>query len=418
MIPTPTEQNTATPVPAPWTPSTPADKESVREQLGRILSSAAFRNSKRFPPFLRYTVEHALTSTEPLKERTIGAEVFRRDPGYDTGQDPVVRMTAAEVRKRLAQYYQLPEHSGELVIGYQPGSYVPDFFPADRNAPVDSRGAVVTPPASPLASRWWKRGVRRSAVAAAVVIVLIGIAAAAVWRRNAPVNAVTRFWTPLLESSASVLICIGDPTSGRPGSDAGFETPPNAAELTVGEFLQNNSVRYTDAVTLGLLTGELRTVGKSFRVRRPASTELKDLRDGPVILIGGFNNPWTLRLSEGLRFTLATDATGHYIRDRERPSDREWRAGNSQTRLKDVGQTYGVITRMQDPASGQWVLAVSGLLLGTRAAGECILDASCLESAEAQLKSSPSATNLQVVVSATVIGEDSGAPQVIAAHAW
>src|SRR5262245_17096640 len=115
-------------VPAPWTAATADDAEVVREQVGRILSSALFRNSKRFPVFLRYTVEHALSSAEPLKERTIGHEVFGRDPAYDTAQDPVVRMTAAEVRKRLVQYYQRPEHRGEIVIAYQSGSYVPDFF--------------------------------------------------------------------------------------------------------------------------------------------------------------------------------------------------------------------------------------------------------------------------------------------------
>src|SRR5262245_64637658 len=114
--------------PAAWKPETAADAETVREQLGLILSSALFRNSKRFPVFLRYTVEHALQSADPLKERTIGHEVFAREPSYDTAQDPVVRMTAAEVRKRLVQYYQRPEHHGELVIAYQAGSYVPDFF--------------------------------------------------------------------------------------------------------------------------------------------------------------------------------------------------------------------------------------------------------------------------------------------------
>jgi hypothetical protein len=82
------------------------DGEAIREQVGRILSSALFRNSKRFPAFLRYTVEHALTSSDSLKERMIGHLVFGRDPGYDTAQDPLVRMTAGEVRKRLAQYYQ------------------------------------------------------------------------------------------------------------------------------------------------------------------------------------------------------------------------------------------------------------------------------------------------------------------------
>jgi hypothetical protein len=82
-----------------WLPATAAEKEAVREQVGRILATAPFRNSKRFPVFLRHTVEHALSSSDGLKERTIGHEVFGRDPGYDTSQDPVVRMTAAEVRK-------------------------------------------------------------------------------------------------------------------------------------------------------------------------------------------------------------------------------------------------------------------------------------------------------------------------------
>jgi hypothetical protein len=75
-------------VPASWKPATGTERETVREELGRILSSALFRNSKRFPAFLRYTVEHALTSNEPLEERTIGQEVFARNPGYDTSEDP------------------------------------------------------------------------------------------------------------------------------------------------------------------------------------------------------------------------------------------------------------------------------------------------------------------------------------------
>jgi hypothetical protein len=85
-----------------WIPGSDADREAVREQLGRILQNVLFRNSKRFPVFLRYTVEHALASGEGLKERTIGHEVFGREPGYDTALDPAVRMTAAElVRSRV-----------------------------------------------------------------------------------------------------------------------------------------------------------------------------------------------------------------------------------------------------------------------------------------------------------------------------
>ena len=45
---------------------------------------------------------------ELLKERTLGIEIFGRDADYDTASDPIVRVTATEIRKRIAQYYQEP----------------------------------------------------------------------------------------------------------------------------------------------------------------------------------------------------------------------------------------------------------------------------------------------------------------------
>ena len=57
--------------------------------------------------------------------------VFGRDPDYDTNLDPVVRTSACEVRKRIAQYYLEPGHESEIRIEMHSGSYVPDFrFPA------------------------------------------------------------------------------------------------------------------------------------------------------------------------------------------------------------------------------------------------------------------------------------------------
>ena len=108
------------------------EQNAIREQLDRTLADHLFRNSKRFPDFLRYTVEHALSGdTDDIKERTLGIEVFGRDPSYDTSLDPVVRMTAAEVRKRLAQYYQSPGHENETRIEFPLRSYIPEFrFPA------------------------------------------------------------------------------------------------------------------------------------------------------------------------------------------------------------------------------------------------------------------------------------------------
>src|ERR1700758_5864708 len=100
----------------------------VREQLRRLVAHPLFTNSKRYPVLLAYTVEQALLGNAgELKERTIGVEAFGREPTYDVNVDPVVRTTAAEVRKRLIQYYYNPDHAGELVIELPVGSYIPTF---------------------------------------------------------------------------------------------------------------------------------------------------------------------------------------------------------------------------------------------------------------------------------------------------
>src|SRR5271163_4958644 len=118
---------------------------AVREQLKRLLAHPLFTNSKRYPVLLAYTVEQTLLgNATDLKERTIGVEAFGRSPDYDVNLDPVVRTSAAEVRRRLIQYYYDPAHAGELIIELSAGSYVPVFRspePSSVNAPDANRGS-------------------------------------------------------------------------------------------------------------------------------------------------------------------------------------------------------------------------------------------------------------------------------------
>src|ERR1700728_1742215 len=103
-------------------------KVDILRQLDRLLDNPYFSHSKRFPSFLRFIVQEELEGRgDQLKERTLGIEVFGRDPGYDTTSDPIVRVTAAEIRKRIAQYYQESGHVHELRISLPAGSYVPHF---------------------------------------------------------------------------------------------------------------------------------------------------------------------------------------------------------------------------------------------------------------------------------------------------
>lgn len=78
--------------------------------------------------FLRFAVEQVLTNkANELKEYVIGVEVFRRNQGYDTRLDPVVRVEARRLRSKLATYYDTEGRQDELVIEFPKGSYVPIF---------------------------------------------------------------------------------------------------------------------------------------------------------------------------------------------------------------------------------------------------------------------------------------------------
>src|SRR5579862_3586787 len=124
-------------------------RSEIQAQLERILANPLFKNSKRYPNLLRYVVERTLDGHPgELKERTLGIEVFAREPDYDTNLDPVVRTTAAEIRKRLAQYYQDPNRETELRIDLPLGSYAARFqAPVEKPAapPVIPTGIVAVP---------------------------------------------------------------------------------------------------------------------------------------------------------------------------------------------------------------------------------------------------------------------------------
>src|SRR5271157_17188 len=148
-----------------------AQQEAIRQQLERMLASPLFKYSKRYPNLLRYVVEHTLAGrTAELKERSLGVAVFGREPDYDTNVDPVVRATAGEIRKRIAQYYHEPGHATEVRIDLSPRSYIPEFeMPSPVQPPAAAPVQQATPAAAHLAMLRW----RALALAAAVGLLVV-----------------------------------------------------------------------------------------------------------------------------------------------------------------------------------------------------------------------------------------------------
>jgi hypothetical protein len=182
--------------------------------------------------------------------------------------------------------------------------------------------------------------------------------------------------------------------------------------------MQEEGVAFADATTLARLTGLMTSKGKPFHIRRYASAKFDDLRDGPVILIGAFNNDWTLRLSGQLRFRFERDRPRSWVSDQAQPGSRKW--------LIDMGlpyttaqEDYALISRVLDPTTGRLVVTAAGLTkYGTAAAGEFLTDPQYLREIMNQAPKDWDRGNIQIVISTRLMGESSGPPKIVATHFW
>jgi adenylate cyclase len=96
----------------------------VRAELERILASRCFEQAARSSKFLRFVVEQTLAGHgDRLKGYTIAIEVFGRPPDFDAQSDPLVRVEAGRLRRRLTEYYADEGRSDPLRIELPRGSY-------------------------------------------------------------------------------------------------------------------------------------------------------------------------------------------------------------------------------------------------------------------------------------------------------
>jgi hypothetical protein len=407
-----------------------ADKEAVLLQIDRLLASSHFRNSRRYSDFLRFVViKTAEGHADILKERTIGIEVFGREPTFDTSGDSIVRVAAAEVRKRIAQYYQEEGHEHELRVDLLSGSYVAHFRRPPEPTPVTLPES--SPPVEPktitngarartVPSRWKVSAI----VATSLLLVLIAASFALRARSDTGIN---RFWGPVFESSAPVIVCVGTVEPSHISQDFrsrftiqmansvnGLEEPA----VPTSDLPDWPAVTWTDAVELTRITEILTRHNKTALLRSSENATLADLRAGPVILLGVLENSWSLRLVSRLRFHPRMDPASQkmWIEDSQHPERKDWSApwGIAYSETHD---DYALVTRTRDGLSGQISVEIGGLgLHASQAAGEFVTNPVYMNSLSRSLRD-PN-RNVQIVLKIYVIRGEAGPPQVVAENYW
>jgi hypothetical protein len=415
------------PVIESWTPSSEPEKGAVQQQLERLLISPLFHSSRRYAQFLRFVVGRTLEGQgHDLKERILGIEVFDRPPDYDTNTDPIVRVTAAEIRKRIEQYYHDPKHSQEIRLFLPSGSYAPQFsWPGYPNglavsSTAPANGSSVTAlTVTATESQKPKSALHQWISTKALLLILailVAIAAAGIWWRGSRPTILREFWAPFVKSPDPALFCIADQVqyANIRLRDAGDPQK----EITLPDTMV--TVIIDDLNPLVNIAGVLRSYSKNYRVLGESTTSLTDLRRNPSVFIGAFDNTWTLRLTSALRFHFVNDPTMSqlWIEDRQHPEKREWLLDRLQQKTEDY-KDYAIVARFVAPDTDQYAVVVAGIGRGgTVAAGEFLVDEHRMQEILAQAPKDWQTKNIEIVLETQVIQGRSGPPRVRAIHIW
>jgi|GEM_PF-6732057 len=357
---------------------TEAGRTLLRRQMEAIAVSAAFKGSERSRDFLEAVVQIA-SAGEEVKERTLGVEVFGRPATYDTTQDPIVRSTAKDVRRRLASYYR-EAGRGELYSIYLPsGGYLPELRirQSRSGAPAeDAPWARFEAKRSVRSQPEPKRGTKRGWILAFCAFVLSLMGFAVRLSRSAS-SENTR--EALLSRPNDLVLVASDPqlAEGSPAGDHPIDiseyirstrnqvSAPAGQEPASGEPFPRRPVIF--ALDAELMVETARLVGSKRQVRGVAAQDLKAnsfLTTNDFVLFGNtITNPWlSMFNSSSLDFRYEIDASARtLVIVNSRPLQGEGDHYGPKSVSDGISETYALVTLLKERTSDTRILLLGGL---------------------------------------------------------
>jgi hypothetical protein len=266
-------------------------------------------------------------------------------------------------------------------------------------------------------------------------VVLAGLAVLLTWTAryyfgSSDVRAFDRFWSPVLSESNPVLIYIGSNAvyqlspaymneyyklHPRSRNEAmGFESYiplPPGTKLDVQDLYpaKDTFVTIGDVAATTKIATMLARRNRQFDIRFGGDVAYGDLRQSPTILIGAHNNPWTLTMTENLRYVFDGPMA---IVDRTN-TQRRWSA------KEGFPEDYAIVSRVLNSETGTAVITAAGIgYAGTRAAAEFMTDPHSIQALDRSLPKGWGKKNLQIVLHTKVINQVPTAPDVVTTYCW
>jgi hypothetical protein len=426
------------------TTTVPISNEQKRAALDEILASVTFARSDQLRSFLKFICEQELAGKgNEINEYLIGVEVLGRPANYSPAEDATVRNRAHVLRKKMEEFYEHEGTASPIRIELHKGSYCPYFIEAQPHFPLpdDLTTARPAPTRSDLEEHPFPeftalvhRKLKRWA--GLVLAVTVTIVLVVVWKMNLAQptkSALEEFWAPVLASTHPVLICqsptvvylLGGKTKEQQfsqqtqGDEKRYDIDPKQ-QVPGSDLIPLKN----DYISLGNALGALKLANLFGSLKKPtqfilsSDTNFEEMRNAPTILLGAFNNRWTMSLANNQRFVFAEKAFRHRVIIDKQDPNRVW--GNPNTSI--IGKTsedYAIISRLFQSDTGEILITAAGIFqYGTRAAGELLANAIFWEEFARQAPPGWQTKNLQIVFSMKVIDNTPGSPTLLATHFW
>ena len=256
-----------------------------------------------------------------------------------------------------------------------------------------------------------------SIVAGSSLVVLLGCLAAVYAWKSTHKSAFDLFWGPVLSTNEPVLICIAD--QNQYAAVALRDSTDPTRQILLKDNL--TAVVIDDLNAVIQITGILKSNERQYSLKGEGATNLTDLRSGPTIFVGAFDNAWTLRLTNPLRFHFANnpEMTQFRIVDREAPTQTNWAINRLEQMATNNYRDYAIVARFTDSNTGKLALVIAGIGRGgTIAAGELVTNPTYLAQLSNAVRASGNKKNMEIVLSTQIIDGQPGSPKIEATYFW
>ncbi|HWP42259.1 MAG TPA: hypothetical protein VNO14_03415 [Blastocatellia bacterium] len=447
-------------------PPSPIPADEVRQALERLLNSRYFVNAHKKKKFLRLICDFYLEGrAHELNEHILGYDVFGRDSSYNPSDDPIVRVFAHEIRKKLEAYYTNEGANDPVRLEIPAGSYQPVF----TRQKVEPAPAEALPEAEAAPPRRLSPAKLAAAIAVAclaIAVVVLSVSYLRLQKRIAEIEAAKdpgsygEVWTHFLEDDNPPLVILSNPPIFRFTNPSdpeeltkdGIPLAPEIVEALKDKFVTNPEVSiretagpasdrasspadrviiernrdprlilsrdvYTgvgEAIGLHYLTDFFRKSSRSILLKQSRTLSAEDLKKHNVIMLGGvWVNEWSGKLTKTEDFLFTSKAT---IENRN-PQAGEQREYIPQFdgRTGNLLVDYALITVKPNISDANEVMLLAGVYnQGTEAAAEYVTNKNYLDNLNQRLRQLKQAGSQARYFQALLeVGVENGIPTTI-----